>query len=67
MFEPPKFIVDTIARPDNAMAHYDLGRVLWTKGDREAAFEEFHTAHRLAPIEPTISQVYYNLMRLLKR
>jgi hypothetical protein len=44
MFETLKFIVDTIVRPDNAMAHYNLGRVLWTKGDREGAFEEFHTA-----------------------
>ncbi len=67
MFEPPRFIEDTIARPENAMAHNDLGRVLWTKGDREAAFEEIHTAHRLAPHEPTISQIYYNLMRLLER
>jgi Flp pilus assembly protein TadD len=101
MVEPPKFIVDTIVRPDNAMAHcnlgtalkakgdldgaiaeyravlrlqpdnavahYDLGRVLWTKGDREAAFEEFRTAHRLAPTEPTIRQIYYNLMCQLER
>jgi Flp pilus assembly protein TadD len=101
MFETPKFTVDTIVRPDDAMAHcdhgaalkaegdldgaiaeyraalrlqpdhaevhYDLGRVLWTKGDREAAFEEFHTAYRLAPNEPTIRQIYYNLMRELER
>jgi Flp pilus assembly protein TadD len=101
MFETLKFIVDAIVRPDNAMAHYNLGnaltdkgdldgaiaeyrtalrlqpdnavahynlgRVLWTKGDREAAFEEFHTAYRLAPNEPTIRQIYYNLMHLLER
>ena len=101
MFGTPKYIVDTIVRPDNAMAHcnlgtalkakgdlegaiaeyraalrlqpdsamahYDLGRVLWTKGDREAAFEEIHTAHRLAPNEPTIRQIYYDLMRQMER
>jgi Flp pilus assembly protein TadD len=54
-------------QPDNAVAHYNLGRVLWTKGDREAAFEEFHTAYRLAPNEPTIRQIYYNLMHQLER
>ena len=53
--------------PDNAMARCDLGRVLWTNGDREGAFEEFRTAHRLAPNEPTIRQIYYNLMLLLER
>jgi Flp pilus assembly protein TadD len=51
--------------PDNAEAHYDLGRVLWTKGDPEAA--QFHTAYRLAPNEPTIRQIYYNLMRQMER
>jgi Flp pilus assembly protein TadD len=53
--------------PDNAMAHCDLGHVLWTKGNREAAFEEFRTAHRLAPNEPTIRQIYCDLMLLLER
>ena len=101
MLETSKLIVDTIARPDNAMAHcdlgtelkakgdlegaiaefraalrlqpdnaaahYDLGRVLWMKGDREAAFEEFHTAYRLAPNEPTIRQIYYDLILELER
>lgn len=101
MLETSKLIVDTIVRPDNAMAHcnlgtelkakgdlegtiaeyraalrlqpdsamahYDLGRALWTKGDREAAFEEFHTAYRLAPNEPTIRQIYYNLVCQLER
>jgi len=54
-------------QPDNAAAHYDLGRVLWMKGDREAAFEEFHAAYRLAPNEPTIRQIYYDLMLELER
>jgi len=54
-------------QPDNSVAHYDLGRVLWTKGDREAAFKEFRTAHRLAPAEPTIREIYYDLMRELER
>ena len=54
-------------QPDNAAAHYDLGRVLWMKGDREAAFEEFHTAYRLAPNEPTIRQIYYDMMLELER
>jgi len=54
-------------QPDNAAAHYDLGRVLWMKGDREAAFEEFHTAYRLAPNEPTIRQIYYDLILELER
>jgi Flp pilus assembly protein TadD len=54
-------------QPDNAMAHCDLGRVLWTKGDRDGAFQEFRTAHRLAPNEPTIRQIYHNLMLLLER
>jgi hypothetical protein len=67
MFETPKSVVDTIVRPDNTMAHYDLGPVLWTKGDREAAFEEIHTAHRRAPNEPTIRQIYYDLMRQMER
>jgi Flp pilus assembly protein TadD len=53
-------------QPDKALAHYDLGRVLWTKGDREAAFEEFRTAYNLAPNEPTIRQVYYDLMRQME-
>ena len=53
--------------PDNAVAHYDLGRVLWAQGDREAAFEEFHTAHKLAPNEPTIRQIYFDLMSQLER
>jgi len=53
--------------PHDAVAHYDLGRELWTKGDREAAFDEFHAAYRLAPNEPTIRQIYYNLMRQLER
>ena len=54
-------------QPDNVEAHYDLGRVLWMRGDREAAFEEFHTAYRLAPNEPTIRQIYYDLMLELER
>ena len=53
-------------QPDNAMAHFDLGRVLWTKGNREAAFKEVHTAHRLAPNEPTIREIYYDLMPQLE-
>jgi len=54
-------------QPDNAAEHCDLGHLLWTKGDRKAAFEEFRKAHRLAPNDPTIRQVYYNLMLLLER
>jgi Flp pilus assembly protein TadD len=54
-------------QPDHAEVHYDLGRALWTKGDREAAFEEFHTAYRLAPNEPTIREIYYNLLHQLER
>ncbi len=54
-------------QPNNAAAHYDLGRVLWTKGDRESAFEEFRTAHSLAPDEPTIREIYYDLIRELER
>jgi Flp pilus assembly protein TadD len=52
-------------QPDNAEGHYDLGRVLWTKGDPEAA--QFHTAYGLAPNEPTIRQIYHNLTRQLER
>lgn len=101
MVETPKFIAGTTGRPDeamahcnlgaalkaqgdpdgaiaeyraalrlqsdNAMAHYDLGRALWTKGDREAAFEEFRMAHKLAPNDPTIGEIYYDLVRQMER
>ena len=54
-------------QPEDAMAHYNLGLALLTKGDRETALEEFQWAYRLAPNHPTIRQAYETLMRQLKR
>jgi tetratricopeptide (TPR) repeat protein len=62
MFEPPKFIVDTIARPDNAMAHCNLATALKAKGDLDAAIAAYRAAVRL---QPDNAMAHYDLGRVL--
>jgi Flp pilus assembly protein TadD len=62
MVETPKFIVDSIVRPDDAMAHCDLGTELKAKGDLDGAVAEYRAALRL---QPDNAMAHYDLGRVL--
>jgi len=44
--------------PNNFAVHYSLGMAYEKKGNRQAALQEYRTAHELNPNIPTYEQAY---------
>jgi Flp pilus assembly protein TadD len=62
MLDTPKVTADTIVRPDEAMAHCDLGTALKAQGDLDGAIAEYRDALRL---QPDNAMAHYDLGRVL--
>jgi Flp pilus assembly protein TadD len=62
MVETRKFIAGTIVRPNEAMAHCNLGTALKAQGDMDGAIAEYRAALRL---QPDNAMAHFDLGRVL--